>query len=205
MCLLETTNNSILNYLGTSQRHSTVIPTVLYSLFQKSYSVGIFLYRMDSVLTDRTQDPAKRVLSLKDPTAKMSKSARDENSRILLTDDTKTIQSKIRGAVTDSLPSISYDPEARPGTSNLLTLLAGCLDEDVNVIAERYKDKGHGGLKKDVIEVLEETLQGPREEFSRLKADPGHLQALADKGAERARQISQGTLTEVRRLVGLRP
>ncbi|EJD06228.1 tryptophanyl-tRNA synthetase [Fomitiporia mediterranea MF3/22] len=148
-------------------------------------------------------NPSKRILSLKDPSAKMSKSAVDENSRILLTDDATIIHKKIRSAVTDSLPYISYDPEARPGTSNLLTLLAGCIDEDVHDVAERYRERNHGALKNDLSEALEETLKGPRTEFFRLRADPGHIQTIADSGAERAKKISGRTLSEVRRLVGL--
>ena len=135
----------------------------------------------------------------------MSKSALDENSRILLTDNYVAIRKKVRGAVTDSLPHISYDVEARPGTSNLLTLLAGCMDEDVHVVAERYKYGGHGGLKRALCEVLEETMKGPREEFFRLRKDQAYLESLANRGADRAREISQRTLAEVRKLVGLRP
>ncbi|KAL5533490.1 MSW1 [Sanghuangporus sanghuang] len=185
--------------VGDDQQQHLELCRDLAESFNRSTNNSLF------PLPETVFNPAKRILSLKDPSAKMSKSARDESSRILLTDDTVTIRNKIRGAVTDSLSGVSYDPEARPGTSNLLTLLAGCLDEDVHAVAERYKDKGHGALKTDVTDVLEETLRGPRAEFFRLRADPGHLQALADKGAERAKEISQRTLAEVRRLVGLRP
>ncbi|OCB91092.1 hypothetical protein A7U60_g1657 [Sanghuangporus baumii] len=183
--------------VGDDQQQHLELCRDLAESFNRSTNNSLF------PLPETVFNPAKRILSLKDPSAKMSKSARDENSRILLTDDTITIRNKIRGAVTDSLSGVSYDTEARPGTSNLLTLLAGCLDEDVHAVAERYKDKGHGALKIDVTDVLEETLREPRAEFFRLRADPGHLQALADKGAERAKEISQRTLAEVRRLVGL--
>ena len=135
----------------------------------------------------------------------MSKSAVDENSRILLTDDTATIRKKIRGAVTDSIPGITYDPISRPGTSNLITLLAGCLSEDVVAVAERYRDKNHGTLKNDVFEAVEETVKGPRTEFRLLRSDPKYLQTVAEEGALRARSISSKTIREVRNLLGLNP
>lgn len=133
----------------------------------------------------------------------MSKSAVDPNSRILLTDDTKTIEKKIRGAVTDSIAGINYDPDNRPGTSNLLTLLAGCLDEDVMGVAERYREKNHGALKNDVFEAIEETVKGPRAEFMRLRSDLGYLESIAKEGALKARELSSRTLSEVRKLLGL--
>lgn len=135
----------------------------------------------------------------------MSKSAVDENSRILLTDDSMTIRKKIRGAVTDSIPGITYDPIARPGTSNLLTLLAGCLNEDVVAVAERYRDKNHGTLKNDVFEAVEETVKVPRAEFLRLRTESAYLQSVAEDGTLRARSISSGTVHEVRNLLGLFP
>ena len=135
----------------------------------------------------------------------MSKSAVDPNSRILLTDDTKSIERKIRGAVTDSIQGITYDPIGRPGTANLLTLLAGCADEDVEAVAQRYRDKNHGALKKDVFEAIEDTIKGPRAEFVKLRTDHGYLDSVAKEGALKARAISSRTLSEVRSLLGLSP
>ncbi|PAV23417.1 tryptophanyl-tRNA synthetase [Pyrrhoderma noxium] len=146
---------------------------------------------------------SKRILSLKDASAKMSKSAVDPNSRILLTDSTSLIQKKIRSAVTDSITGITYDPINRPGTSNLLTILSGCIGEDIHLVAEQHKTKTHGELKKVVFEAVEETLKGPRAEFERLRMDQGYLEKLSKKGAEKARKLSSQTLKEVRRLVGL--
>ena len=133
----------------------------------------------------------------------MSKSAMDPNSRILLTDDTSAIRRKVRSAVTDSLPGITYDPVNRPGTSNLLTILAGCIDEDVESVAERFRTKGHGDLKNAVFEAVDETLKVPRSEFLRIRTEPQYLQEVARSGVERARVISQTTLIDIRRYVGL--
>lgn len=144
-----------------------------------------------------------RVLSLKDPTSKMSKSAPDTASRILLTDTVKDISRKIKGSVTDSLGNITYDPAVRPGTSNLLTILAACTDEDVHVVAARYRDKGHGPLKADVADAIEHLIEGPRREFEKLKGEVQYLDEVAREGARRARERSEVTLKEVRETIGL--
>lgn len=133
----------------------------------------------------------------------MSKSAHDPNSRILLTDPPSAINSKIRSAVTDSVQGITYDPINRPGTSNLLDILAGCLDEEVAVVAERYRGKDHGMLKKDVVEAVVERFKGPREEFERLREERAYLNEVARSGAEKAKEKSDGVIAEVRRRVGL--
>lgn len=133
----------------------------------------------------------------------MSKSAQDQNSRILLTDDTETIRKKVRSAVTDTDRTMTYDPEKRPGTSNLLTIYSGCTGEDVHAIAKRYHEKGHGIFKNDLCDVVEEMVKGPRTEFRRLQGDPGHLTTLAEEGLAKARNLSGRTLQTIRRLVGL--
>ncbi|KAH9890499.1 tryptophanyl-tRNA synthetase, partial [Cubamyces lactineus] len=144
-----------------------------------------------------------RVLSLKDPSSKMSKSSPDLNSRILLTDTTAQVRSKIRGAVTDSTLGITYDPAARPGAANLLSILAACTGEEVTMLAERYADKGHGQLKADVAEAVEELIKGPRAEFERLRGEKEYLASVAKEGAEKARQLSEVTIREVRARIGL--
>ncbi|KAJ3903400.1 hypothetical protein F5879DRAFT_959761 [Lentinula edodes] len=149
--------------------------------------------------------PSKRILSLRDPTSKMSKSAPDTSSRILLTDPPSTIANKIRSAVTDSIPGITYDPVNRPGTANLLTILAACNydNEDVQETAGRYVGKNHGALKKDLTEAVVELLKGPREKFEKLRTETGYLEQIAQAGAEKARSRSEATMVEVRKRVGL--
>ncbi|KAF9557741.1 tryptophanyl-tRNA synthetase [Agrocybe pediades] len=147
--------------------------------------------------------PTKRVLSLKDPSSKMSKSSPDVSSRIMLTDTASQIDRKIRGAVTDSIQGVTYDPENRPGTSNLLSILAACEGVEPQVAAQRYEGKGHGDLKKDVSAALEEMLKGPRGEFERLRNDQEYLARVAREGAEKAKERSQRTMSAVRKMIGL--
>jgi tryptophanyl-tRNA synthetase len=133
----------------------------------------------------------------------MSKSAVDPNSRILLTDPYETIVKRIRGAVTDSISGITFDPVERPGTSNLLAILSACTGEAPAVLVERYAGSDHGVLKKDVVEAVEEALRKPRAEFARLREDRAFLAQVARDGAEKAQKISDRTMREVRRRIGL--
>lgn len=133
----------------------------------------------------------------------MSKSAPDVSSRILLTDTNKDIARKIRTAVTDSIPGVTYDPETRPGTSNLLAILAACTQEDAATVAQRYEGKGHGHLKSDVAEAVTALLRGPRAEFERLRGDKAYLDKVAREGGEKARSRSRVTMLQVKKAVGL--
>ncbi|KAF9264084.1 Nucleotidylyl transferase [Marasmius fiardii PR-910] len=154
-------------------------------------------------LPTQLNSPSKRILSLRDPTSKMSKSAPDPSSRILLTDSSSEIASKIRVAVTDSIAGITYDPVNRPGTANLLNILAAAKGEDVHETAKGYESENHGVLKRDVTGALEEMLRGPREEFERLKSERGYLEEVARAGREKAMGKAEETMKEVRRRIGL--
>ena len=133
----------------------------------------------------------------------MSKSAPDIRSRILLSDDASSIKAKIRAAVTDSIQGITYDPGTRPGTSNLVTILAACTDEEPEAVANRYESKSHGQLKVDVYEALEEMLKGPRAAFEMIKQDEQYLAEVTCKGAEKAKERSELTMKEVKIRLGL--
>ena len=133
----------------------------------------------------------------------MSKSAADPNSHILLTDSHETIVKRIRGAVTDSISGITFDPVERPGTSNLLTILSACTGEVLAALAERYAWSNHGSLKKDLAEAVKEALRKPRAEFVRLREDRTFLGQVARDGAEKGRELSNEMMREVRRRIGL--
>jgi tryptophanyl-tRNA synthetase len=133
----------------------------------------------------------------------MSKSAPDVQSRILLTDTPSEIKAKIRGAVTDSIQGVTYDPVNRPGASNLLTILAACANEDVETVATRYESKGHGTLKADVGEAVIELLRKPQEEFARLREERVYLVQVAIEGANKAKELSNETMRHVKQQLGL--
>ena len=148
--------------------------------------------------------PEKRILSLRDPSQKMSKSAPDTNSRILLTDPHSTISQKVRRATTDSLPEITYDPINRPGVSNLLTIYAACTEESVEEVARRFEGKVHSDLKKGLEEVLEAKVGPIRKEFERMREEKEWLRSVAEDGRREAQTRGAKVMTEVREALGLR-
>ncbi|KAJ3531515.1 hypothetical protein NMY22_g8123 [Coprinellus aureogranulatus] len=147
--------------------------------------------------------PSKRILSLRDPTSKMSKSSPDVQSRILLTDTPEKISSKLRSAVTDSIVGITYDPLNRPGVSNLLTILGACTDKNPADLAQELSGKSNAELKNLVTDAVQELFRGPRAEFERLRGERPYLEQVAKDGADRARAHSEETLRIVRSFVGL--
>lgn len=153
--------------------------------------------------TDVVIAPSHRILSLKDPSSKMSKSSPDVQSRILLTDTPTQIKSKIRGAVTDSIAGITFDPANRPGCANLLNILAASTGQDVHHAVKGYENKGHGDLKKDVTEAVIELLRGPQKELEKLLQERVYLRQVADEGARKAKELSSVTMKRVRETVGL--
>ncbi|TFK66763.1 tryptophanyl-tRNA synthetase [Pluteus cervinus] len=154
-------------------------------------------------LPTQVDTPTKRILSLKDPSSKMSKSAPDIKSRILLTDTAPQIQTKLRSAVTDSIHGITFDPVNRPGISNLLTILSACSEEPIEQVVERCRDYGHAQLKTEVADAVEEMVREPREKFERLRKERGYLEQVAKEGAEKAGEKAEKTMNEVRKLIGL--
>ena len=148
------------------------------------------------------KDTAK-VLDLTDPTAKMSKSS--PTGCVFLLDDPKVTRKKIMSAVTDSEREIRYDPEAKAGVSNLLTLLSAFDGRDVHEMAGTYDGRGYGDLKKDVAEVVVDFCTGFRAKVDDLMADPAELNRLVRQGAERARAAAAPTLEAVYDRVGFVP
>lgn len=147
-------------------------------------------------------------MSLRNPSQKMSKSSPNPKSRISISDTPDQIASKIRSAVTDSIPTISYDPVARPGVANLLTILASVNEtegETAAEVARRYEGKDHATLKRDTAEGVEARIKPIREEFTRLREDKAWLNEVARVGVRKARERAVKTMEEVKKTIGLDP
>ncbi|KAL9045223.1 MAG: hypothetical protein Q9214_001706 [Letrouitia sp. 1 TL-2023] len=148
-----------------------------------------------------------RIMSLKDPSLKMSKSHKEARSRILLNDSPEEIQLKVKAALTDSFEGISYDPVARPGISNLLELMASVDDHgrSVEQIAYDYKSLRMLRFKQQVAEVLSGALADVREKIEYfLRLDEGkYLDHVAAQGAKQAEQIAGRTVKEIKSMIGL--
>ncbi|CAK5263959.1 unnamed protein product [Mycena citricolor] len=186
--------------VGDDQRQHLELSRDIAQTFNRTFKDKTSMFPLPTPLIT----PAKRVLSLRDPSAKMSKSDPAPASRILLTDTRDQIASKIRSAVTDSITTgATYDPEGRPGTSNLISILAACKDVEVEEMVRQCQGWGPQQLKSAVTEAIEELFVGPRAEFERLCADPGYVDQVAQEGAVKAREISSRTMEEVRKRIGL--
>ena len=157
--------------------------------------------------TPLTPVPSKRILSLRNPSEKMSKSSPHPSSRISITDDARTISKRLKSAVTDSEPGVTFDPATRPGLANLL-LIWSALHPDGRSPAElaRQADEkgwGMGALKEHVAESVIARIEPIRREYERIVQDRAYLAEVAQKGREGAREVAARTMDEVRRAVGL--
>ncbi|WP_426936520.1 tryptophan--tRNA ligase [Brevibacterium sp. LE-L] len=143
-----------------------------------------------------------KIYDLQNPGAKMSKSQPSPQGRIDLLDDAKALTKKIKSAVTDDGTTIAFDPENKPGVSNLLTIYSSLTSRPVDDIVAEYEGKMYGHLKVDLAEVAVETLTPVRERTLELLEDRAQLQTILDRGAEKASTIAEVTLREVYDKIG---
>ncbi len=142
-----------------------------------------------------------RIMSLQEPTRKMSKSDPDD-CYIAILDPEDAIRRKIKRAVTDSDGEIRYDPENKPGVSNLLSIIAAMSNQDIASIVNDLQGQGYGALKNRCTEVVLDTLLPIQAEHARLMADKGYLQSILDENAQRANYLAQKTLRKIQKKVG---
>ena len=148
---------------------------------------------------------AARIMSLRDGSAKMSKSDPSDASRINLVDDADTIMTKIRKAKTDAepLPSEAAGLEGRPEARNLVSIYAAMADENVDQVLANFAGQGFGAFKPALGELLVETLRPIATRLSQLKADPAAIDAALEAGAARAKALAQPTLDAAYAALGL--
>ncbi|MDP8948647.1 MAG: tryptophan--tRNA ligase [Actinomycetota bacterium] len=143
-----------------------------------------------------------RVMALDDPTAKMSKSSPTPAGYVALLDEPDVIRRKIRRAKTDSGTEVVASPE-KPAITNLLGIYAGLTGRTVSEIEEQYRGKGYGDFKKDLAEVVVESLSPIRERALELMDDPRELDEVLEAGAEKARGVARSTLHDAWAKLGL--
>ncbi|WP_333620093.1 tryptophan--tRNA ligase [Dietzia sp.] len=148
-----------------------------------------------------------KIFDLQDPTGKMSKSGPNPKGIINLLDDPKVTAKRIKSAVTDNDGEIRFDPENKPGVSNLLVIQSELTDTPIDTIVERYQAAGaqYGALKGDTADALEAFVTPFREKFEEFIADRAELDRILDHGARRAREVAGPVLDQVYERVGLVP
>ncbi len=146
-----------------------------------------------------------KIADLQDPTSKMSKSAASPAGLVELLDDPARSAKKIRSAVTDAGREIRYDPENKPGVSNLLTIYAALSGRTIAELEAAYEGKGYGDLKKDLAAVVVEFVTPFQQRTREYLDDPAELDRVLAVGAEKARAVASETLTTVYERVGFLP
>jgi tryptophanyl-tRNA synthetase len=143
-----------------------------------------------------------RIMDLQEPEKKMSTTAGTPQGTVLMLDDPETIRKKIRSAVTDSGTDVRYDPEAKPGISNLLEIMSVATGEPIPELETRYDSGGYGQFKSDVAEAVVTLLDPIRTRYEGLRADEPELRALLARGADKARETSGPTLEQMYERMG---
>jgi len=146
-----------------------------------------------------------KIQDLQDPSAKMSKSASSPAGLVDLLDDPKVNAKKIRSAVTDTEREIRYDPAAKPGISNLLTIYAALTDRKISELEDAYAGRGYGDLKKDLAEIVVDFTAPLRERVQAYLDDRTELDRVLAEGAARARDVAGATLAAVYDKIGFLP
>ncbi|HPZ09802.1 MAG TPA: tryptophan--tRNA ligase [Candidatus Eremiobacteraeota bacterium] len=143
-----------------------------------------------------------RIMSLQDPTKKMSKSDEDPKSYIALLDNPDVIKSKIKRAVTDTGKEIIYN-ENRPGIANLMTIYSCLTDKSFSKIEEEYQGKGYAEFKAHLGEIIVETLRPVQKKYEVLMKNKDTLYNILKDGAEKASKMAQKTLSKVQKKIGI--
>lgn len=183
--------------VGDDQKQHLEITRDLAQRFNRVYGEDVFTIPEILLGQDGT-----RVMSLQEPTKKMSKSDDNQTATVYLLDTPKDIEKKIKRAQTDSGNAVRYDREAKPGISNLMDIFAALTDKSHEEIEKAYAGQGYGTFKKDVAEATISVLEPIQKRYAEL-IDTPELDVILTKGAEKAREKASKTYEAVTKAMGL--
>ena len=143
-----------------------------------------------------------KIMSLSDPSKKMSKSDPNPKSYISVLDDVNIIKKKIKSAVTDLDAKVSYDPNNKPGISNLLTILSCCTDTSIDELAKKYENSNYATFKEDVAKAVVAELEPIQKRYNEL-INSSLLDEVLDEGRDYAKSLARKKLSKVYNKVGL--
>lgn len=184
--------------VGEDQKQHLELTRDLAQRFNSMYSDTFTV--PDPLIPKRSE--GARVMSLQDPLGKMSKSDEDPNASLNLLDPPDVIRAKLRRAVTDSGSSVAYDPDERPGVSNLMTLMQAVTGESFPAQEERFAGKGYGPFKAELGDAMVSYLEPVQSRYKEIISDRKGLEETLAKGAEAARNRARRVLDKVYRKVG---
>lgn len=182
--------------VGEDQKQHLELTRDLAERFNKKYN-DIF-----TIPEVRIPKVGARVMSLQDPTKKMSKSDPNQKGFISMLDDPKQIEKKIKSAVTDSEGIVRYDPENKPGVSNLLSIYSIFSGINVSEIEAQYEGKGYGEFKGDLAGVIVNAITPIQQKYNDLM-ESSELDAILDNGAEKARLVANKMVKKMETAMGL--
>ena len=183
--------------VGKDQKQHVELARDLAEAVNKKYNTQIF--KLPEPLIPKE---GAKIADLVDPTKKMSKSAENKKGVIFLLDSEKDIRKKIMSATTDSEMSVKYDPENKPGISNLITIYHELSGISVEEIEEKYKDANYGTFKKDVADVVVNALLPIQEKYNNL-INSQELDDVLNAGREKTLAIAKEKYENLKEIVGL--
>jgi tryptophanyl-tRNA synthetase len=181
--------------VGDDQRQHIELTRDVAERFNSRYG-ATFIVPKDTI-----RRAGARVMDLQEPTHKMSKSESSPAGTVLILEELSSVARKIRRAVTDTGTEVRFDPENKPGVSNLLSILGACTGESPDDVANRYTQ--YGPLKTDTADAVTELLRPIQDRYRELASDPVTVAKILDKGAEKAQGVASVTLERAKRNIGL--
>ncbi|WP_273122564.1 tryptophan--tRNA ligase [Bacillus weihaiensis] len=182
--------------VGEDQKQHLELTRDIAERFNKKYN-DIF-----TIPEVRIPKVGARVMSLVDPTKKMSKSDPNPKGFITLLDEPKVIEKKIKSAVTDSEGIVKFDKEHKPGISNLLSIYSIFSGETIEQLEAKYEGKGYGEFKQDVANIVVDTLAPIQERYHELM-ESDELDLILDRGAEKANAVARKMVKKMENAMGL--
>lgn len=183
--------------VGEDQRQHLEITRDLAERFNK-------LYGKTFVVPDAyVRKASARIMGLQDPTSKMSKSATNLNDVIFLEDEPEVILKKFKKAVTDSENKVKFDPENKPGVSNLMQIYSAITGKTMEEIETEFDQKGYGDFKMKVANSVVDKLKPIQDKYKEILENKEYLEQIYTTGAENARKLASKTLENVKNKIGI--
>lgn len=183
--------------VGEDQRQHLEIARDIAERFNKLYG------KTFNVPEAFVKKESARIMGLQDPESKMSKSATNPNDVIFIEDEPETIIKKFKKAVTDSENKVKFDPENKPGVSNLMQIYSSITGKSMKEIEKEFENKGYGDFKITIANCVVEELKPIQEKYKKLLENKEYLEKIYTKGAENARKLASKTLREVKDKIGI--
>ena len=191
--------NTDLVPVGEDQLQHLELTNDIAASFNANYNIDYFK-KVDPIISDKT----KRVMSLRDGSAKMSKSDLSDMTRINLTDSNDDIIQKIKKAKTDAFEDITVDLDSRPEAKNLLNIFAACTDSSIEEVTTKYKGKNFSDFKSDLSDAIINIIEPIRTKINELSNDKTYIESSLQTGSSKAVELADRNIAEIRKIIGFK-